>query len=388
MSAATVFVTSPYLVIHRKGNAWILSDPMIREHVEVGADALAAFGKLGTGAEAPQWETALANSTGWLRTVFNPGQGLWSDPTCLGERQGDAVRGEGLFRLLCARRLLVPADGSAYADYLQPLASVLDPAHLGSFNDRVGRYLIRDLRLKQSWRWWHDQKFATDGLSIRPGPYKFVHEYFFDRYFGTKNLAGVRVLDFACGNGHFAARFARRGANVVGLDTAPELIDLANQNHGSIARFEWVDKPENVIRALAAHAAGSFDIVYMGDVFLILAMLPDADAVVSGLLAEFTRLLAPGGRIYMLEPSGIFWLASRLGPEEAPMVMLTEYRKMLYNVAPTFDRVCRLMSQGGLALVEYIHPEASPDADPATKAFAERFPMWDFSAWMVRGAND
>jgi 2-polyprenyl-3-methyl-5-hydroxy-6-metoxy-1,4-benzoquinol methylase len=244
------------------------------------------------------------------------------------------------------------------------------------------------LRLKQSWRWWHDQKFTPDGLSIRPGPYKFVHEYFFDQYFGAKDLAGVRVFDFACGNGHFAARFARLGAKVVGLDTAPELIDLANKNHGSIARFEWVDKPENVNAALAAHPAGSFDIIYMGDVFLILAMLPDAEAVVSGLLAQFTRLLAPGGRIYMLEPSGIFWLASRLGPADAPMVVLTEYRKMLYNVAPTFDRVCRLMGQGGLALVEYIHPQASPDADPPIKAFAERFPMWDFSAWMVRRADD
>lgn len=384
MSAAADFVTSPYLVIHRRADAWIVSDPMIREHVEVDAATLTVLGDLGAGADAARWEAGLANCQGWLRTTFNPGQGLWSDPTGLGERQAAPVSGAGLFRLLCTRRLLTARDGRAYTDYLQPLVSVLDPAHLGTFNDRVGRYLIRDLRLKQSWRWWHDQKFTPDGLGIRPGPYKFVHEYFFDQYFGAKDLKGARVFDFACGNGHFAARFARLGAHVVGLDTAPELIDLANKNHGAIARFEWVDKPENVNAALAAHPPGSFDIVYMGDVFLILAMLPDAEAVVSGLLAQFKRLLAPGGRIYMLEPSGIFWLASRLGPVGAPMVVLTEYRKMLHNVAPTFDRVCGLMTQGGFALVEYVHPHASPEADPVTKAFADRFPMWDFSAWMVR----
>jgi len=384
MSAADSFATSPYLVVHRDDDAWIVSDPMTREHVEVDAGALAVLGALGSGAEALRWEAALSNAAGWLRTAFTPGQGLWSDPTGLGERQGGELRGAALFRLLCARRLLVSRGGRAYADYLKPLDSVLDPAHLGSFNDRVGRYLIRDLRLKQSWRWWHDQKFTPDGLEIRPGPYKYVHEYFFDRYFGARDLSGARVLDFACGNGHFAARFARMGAKVVGLDTAPELIDLANRNHGSIVRFEGVDKPENVIPALAAYAAGSFDVIYMGDVFLILAMRPDAETVVADLLAQFTRLLAPNGGIYMLEPSGIFWLASRLGAKEAPMVVLTEYRKPLYNVAPTFDRVCRLMTKGGFALVEYLHPEASPAADPSTKAFAERFPMWDFSAWIAR----
>lgn len=388
MPIAADLVTSPNLVIHRKTACWILSDPVIREHVEIDATGLAAIGRLGVGAPLAEWETALDDAKGWLRTDFDPGKGLWGDPTGLGGRQGDATRGAGLVRLLCARRLVVPADGRAYADYLRPLASVLDSEHLGTFNDRVGRYLIRDLRLKQNWRWWHDQKFAPDGLSIRPGPYKFVHEYFFDRYFAAKKLAGVRVLDFACGNGHFSARFASLGAQVVGLDTARELIELAQKNHGAAVSFEWVDGPDKVRAALAAHPRAAFDIIYLGDVFLILAALPDAGEVISALLAEFRRLLAPGGRIHLLEPSGIFWLASRLGPPDAPSVVLTEYRKPLYNVAPTFDRVCGLMAAGGLALIEYVHPEASPAADALTKAFADRFPMWDFSTWIAPSADE
>lgn len=388
MATPETFAASPYLVIHQRKGAWILSDPVTREHVEVTARALAAMAELGVGASAEQWAAALDGATGWVRTLFDPSQGLWSDPTCLGDRQGKPVLGPALFDLLCARRLLTPSDGRAYAAYLQPLASVLDPAHVGTFNDRVGRYLIRDLRLKQSWRWWHDQKFTPDGRAIKPGPYKFVHESFFDRYFGAKDLKGMRILDFACGNGHFAARFARMGARVVGMDTAPELIELARANHGAAVEFEWIDKAENVTTALAAHAPGSYDLIYMGDVFLILAMLPDADAVVSALLAQFKRLLSPRGRICMLEPSGIFWLAARLGPPEAPVVILSEYRRMLYNVAPTFDRVCALMSGGGFALIEYLHPDVSADADPVTKAFAERFPMWDFSVWIARPDHD
>lgn len=293
------------------------------------------------------------------------------------------MRGRALFTLLRDRRLVIPADGLAYRDYLKPLSSVLDSAHLGTFNDRVGRYLIRDLRLKESWRWWHDQKFTPDGLTIRPGPYKFVHEHFFDQYFAARDLRGVRVLDFACGNGHFAARFARFGAKVLGLDTAGELIALAERNHGAAARFQWIDGPKNVLSALNALARESFDVIYMGDVFLILAMMPDAESVVPDLLAAFKRLLARGGRIHMLEPSGIFWLAARIGPADAPLVLLSEYRKPLYNVAPTFDRVCRLMSTAGFALIEYLHPEASLEADAATRAYAAQFPMWDFSTWIV-----
>lgn len=44
-----------------------------------------------------------------------------------------------------------------------------------------------------------------------------------------KDLNGARVLDAGCGTGAFAVEAARRGAHVVAVDIAPNLIALANE---------------------------------------------------------------------------------------------------------------------------------------------------------------
>ena len=41
------------------------------------------------------------------------------------------------------------------------------------------------------------------------------------------DVAGKRVLDVGCGSGRYAVEFARRGAQVVGLDFAPAMVEMA-----------------------------------------------------------------------------------------------------------------------------------------------------------------
>lgn len=40
-------------------------------------------------------------------------------------------------------------------------------------------------------------------------------------------VAGKRVLDIGCGSGRYAVEFARRGAQVIGLDFAPAMVEMA-----------------------------------------------------------------------------------------------------------------------------------------------------------------
>ena len=59
---------------------------------------------------------------------------------------------------------------------------------------------------------------------------------------------------------------------------------------------------------------------------------------------------------------------------------MPEYRRPVFNVAPTLDRVMDLLSAAGFVLAEYRHPEISDDgtADPTLTAHASEYPLWDF----------
>jgi SAM-dependent methyltransferase len=92
---------------------------------------------------------------------------------------------------------------------------------------------------------------------------------------------GVRLLDVATGPGYAAARAAERGASVVGVDIAEEMVALASRLHPRldfrVANAEALPFPDD-----------SFDAVVGNFVLLHLAR-PELAA------AEFSRVLVPGG---------------------------------------------------------------------------------------------
>ena len=100
---------------------------------------------------------------------------------------------------------------------------------------------------------------------------------------------GSKVLDVACGTGNLALPAARLGANVTGVDIAPNLLEQARANaahEGLEARFD-----EGDAEALPYDDA-SFDTV----VTMYGAMFAPRPDVVA---AELLRVTKPGGRIAM-----------------------------------------------------------------------------------------
>ena len=91
------------------------------------------------------------------------------------------------------------------------------------------------------------------------------------------------VLDVACGPGLVAAAAAGRGAQAVGVDLSPKMIDLARRLHPSLT-FKIAD-----VVGLP-FPAGSFDAVVCN---FGLGHFPRPDEAV----AECLRMLKPGGRI-------------------------------------------------------------------------------------------
>jgi len=107
---------------------------------------------------------------------------------------------------------------------------------------------------------------------------------------------GQRVLDCATGTGDLAIRFRDAGADVVGVDFTPQMIDLARAKAPSI-RFEVAD-----VTSLP-YSSDSFDIASIA--FGIRNVADPKKGI-----AEMARVVRPRGKVIVLEfakPPG--WLA-------------------------------------------------------------------------------
>ncbi|WP_207592565.1 methyltransferase domain-containing protein [Halomontanus rarus] len=99
-------------------------------------------------------------------------------------------------------------------------------------------------------------------------------------------VAGKRVLDVGCGDGTYSAWLADQGADVLGIDLSREMISVARENHGEDAEFQRAD----ITDSLSGVDDREFDLVCCQHVF---SHLPELD----GPLAEFARVLEPGGTV-------------------------------------------------------------------------------------------
>ncbi|HUY92905.1 MAG TPA: methyltransferase domain-containing protein [Pirellulales bacterium] len=111
--------------------------------------------------------------------------------------------------------------------------------------------------------------------------HSFVYQYGADLLELLAPRAGERILDLGCGAGHLTAQIAERGAESLGLDASPEMIDQARRNH-----------PE---RAFAVADATQFEVAEPFDAVFSNAVLhwvkPPEKAV-----ERITAALKPGGR--------------------------------------------------------------------------------------------
>ena len=81
------------------------------------------------------------------------------------------------------------------------------------------------------------------------------------------DVTGQRVLDLACGAGHYSSFLRQRGAaHVVGVDISSEMIDAARTLHASDAHLEFhvgdCTKPE--LYSSRDGKGGNFDLVFAG----------------------------------------------------------------------------------------------------------------------------
>jgi SAM-dependent methyltransferase len=118
----------------------------------------------------------------------------------------------------------------------------------------------------------------------------------------------MRVLDAGCGPGRHAVELARRGFEVVGVDTSPEFLALARaQADGLPAEFREID-----VRALPFEREFDAVICLCQGGFGLLGGEQDELAVIG----HFARALRPGGRLAISAFSAYF-AVRQLEPDES-----------------------------------------------------------------------
>lgn len=131
-------------------------------------------------------------------------------------------------------------------------------------------------------RWWDPQGESRPLHELNPARLAFVSE--------RAKLAGRRVLDVGCGGGLLSEALNGQGADVVAIDLAEELLEVARLHLLESGRE--VDYRRSSAEDLADAEPGSFDVITCME---MLEHVPDPASVLSAM----ARLLKPGGQLFL-----------------------------------------------------------------------------------------
>ena len=122
---------------------------------------------------------------------------------------------------------------------------------------------------------------------------------------GARLQPGQRVLDAGCANGYSSARYAALGANVVGVDYIPEMVENAESRRQALPD-DVAGRLEFSVGDISALDFGdaSFDAVVSTRVII---NLPSWDEQLHG-LEECVRVLRPGGLFLLSEATEQGWM--------------------------------------------------------------------------------
>ncbi|MFI9049160.1 class I SAM-dependent DNA methyltransferase [Streptomyces sp. NPDC053427] len=158
---------------------------------------------------------------------------------------------------------------------------------------------------------------------------------------------GGRVLDVGSGPGWVTAYLASLGLAVSGVDLSPEMVALARREHPGL-RFE-----EGSMTALEV-ADGA-----LGGVVAWYSLIHLAPEAVPGVLAEFHRVLAPGGRLA---------LGFQVGeePREYAEAFGQRVSLVFHRLSP--ERVAGQLRAAGFVVAARLEREALSD-EPTPQAY-------------------
>lgn len=130
-------------------------------------------------------------------------------------------------------------------------------------------------------RWWDPEGEFKTLHQINPLRLEFIRRF--------ADLAGKRVVDVGCGGGILTEGLAQQGAEALGIDLSPELVDIAELHSldtGVPAQYRMVSAEH-----LADEQPEAFDHVTCME---MLEHVPDPGSII----ASCAKLVKPGGMVF------------------------------------------------------------------------------------------
>lgn len=131
-------------------------------------------------------------------------------------------------------------------------------------------------------RWWDPQGEFRPLHVLNPVRLEYVAT--------RAGLAGKRVLDVGCGGGLLSEAMAKRGAEVTGIDLAPQTIEVAELH--ALESNVPVRYLRESAETHAAHSPGAYDVVTCME---MLEHVPAPGSVLHAL----AMLVRPGGHVFV-----------------------------------------------------------------------------------------
>jgi 2-polyprenyl-6-hydroxyphenyl methylase/3-demethylubiquinone-9 3-methyltransferase len=218
---------------------------------------------------------------------------------------------------------------------MSPESSNADPVELAKFG-----------ALAQSW--WDPQGSSKPLHELNPVRLRYIEQ--------IRALADRQVCDVGCGGGILSESMARAGAQVLGIDLSPAVIEVA-ELHALEAKLGVAYR---VVSAedLARERAGTFDVVTCME---MLEHVPDPAAT----LAALSTLVKPGGDVIVstLNRNARAFAIAILGAEYVARVLPRGTHEYLKFIRPS--ELARWGRDAGLELRDL----TGISYNPLTRAF-------------------
>jgi 2-polyprenyl-6-hydroxyphenyl methylase / 3-demethylubiquinone-9 3-methyltransferase len=133
-------------------------------------------------------------------------------------------------------------------------------------------------------RWWDPDGPSRPLIALNPLRLEFIRQILAGQ---AQLLKGARTVDVGCGGGLLSEAMAQAGAEVIGLDLTPELIEVAKLHALGNAALT-INYRLQSSESFSAEQPEAFDLVTCME---MLEHVPDPESV----LTACVRLLKPGG---------------------------------------------------------------------------------------------
>ena len=137
-------------------------------------------------------------------------------------------------------------------------------------------------------RWWDPEGPSRPLMALNPLRLEFIEQMLQAQ---ERALKGLRVMDVGCGGGLLSEAMAQAGANVVGIDLSPELLEVAKL-HALGAGLSNIEYQLQTAEDMANVHPEQFDLVTCME---MLEHVPAPEAV----LDACVKLLKPGGLLVL-----------------------------------------------------------------------------------------